>query len=169
MNEILLVVLGSLAGILTAFAIEMRPRQRIEKPTNSKFVYETIKKIDEYKKLGIITEEESEELLSAYRDKIPSDNIIVQKVDLTPIKKELIILLDQRISEINAKIDNLKIREETKRERPAVTKKPRSVTRNAMPINVDKRDEADDERKELEEIKKRIFDTLSKLESTEVE
>ncbi len=158
MSEILLIILGVLAGILTAFAIERKPR-RVEKPTNSKFVYEMIKKIDEYQKLGVITEEEKEELLSAYRDKIPSNNIIVQKVDLTPIKKELTMLLDQRISEINAKIDSLR-----KQEKPSLKRKP--ITN--MPINIGKND-VDDERRELEEIKKRIVDTLSKLESTEVE
>ena len=161
MIEILLIILGVLAGIITAFAIGMKPR-RVDKPTNSKFVYEMIKKIDEYQKLGMITEEEKEELLSSYRDKIPSEHIIVQKVDLTPIKKELMLLLDQRISEINAKIDGLKI----KYEKPSF-KREKPIT-NAMPISVGK-NEIDDERRELEEIRKRIVDTLSKLESTEVE
>ncbi|GIU70525.1 MAG: hypothetical protein KatS3mg003_2202 [Candidatus Nitrosocaldaceae archaeon] len=166
MNEILLIILGSLAGIITAFAIEKKPREKIEKPTNSKFVYEMIKKIDEYEKLGIINEEEKEELLSAYREKIPSEHIIIQKVDLNPIKDELINILDQRISEINTKIDALAKIRETR----AKQVKPTPPKVSHMPINIPsaKNDDVEDERKELEEIKKKIFDTLSKLEDTEV-
>ncbi len=165
MIEILLVVLGSLAGILTAFAVEVKPKAMIEKPTNSNFVYEMIKKIDEYQRLGVITEEEKEELLSAHMDKIPSDHIIVQKVDLTPIKKELMILLDQRISEINTKIDSLKESKPSLKIKQEKSTKPVTPLQNIMPSKYD----ADDERRELEEIKKRISDTLAKLESTEVE
>lgn len=165
MNEILLIILGSLAGIITAFAIEKKPRDKIEKPTNSKFVYEMIKKIDEYEKLGIISEEEKEELLSAYREKIPSEHVIIQKVDLNPIKDELINILDQRISEINTKIDALAKIRETRAKQVKPTPKV-----SHMPINIPsaKNDDVEDERKELEEIKKKIFDTLSKLEDTEV-
>ncbi|MEM2856316.1 MAG: hypothetical protein QW416_04365 [Candidatus Nitrosocaldaceae archaeon] len=123
MNEILLLVVGILAGIITALAIGIKERE----PTNTKFV----------------KHEKDDEL---------SQKAITIKTDLSPIKEELIAILDQKMAEINAKIDSL-------------TTKPH-ITKDAT--NKDDEKRIEEEAKELEDIKKRISDALSNLEKTEI-
>lgn len=123
MNEILLLIVGILAGIITALAIGIKERE----PTNTEF----------------IKHENKDEL---------SQKAITIKTDLSPIKEELIAILDQKMAEINAKIDSL-------------TTKPH-VIKDAT--NKDDEKRIEEEAKELEDIKKRISDALSNLEKTEI-
>ncbi len=156
MNEVLVVVLGLLAGILTVLTIELRrgyPRAK-----DSNFIYEIIRRLDEYERLGVITSEEKDRLLAEYKERFSPEHVnITQKIDLSSLKQELIMLLDQRIAEINAKIDNIaKMRDDKSRS-------PIQTQMNSNDLSIE------DEKRELEDIKQRIFDTLSKLEKAEVE
>ncbi len=163
MLEVLLLVIGLLAGSITAFAIENRNKES-KRDHRFRSANNMIDRIEEYWRGGIITDKEKESLLSPYINNAKKN--VIPQIDLTPIKNELISLLDQKIGEINRKIDGIKIEDRNikapRKELREINR--RSTRRSITPIT---KEESDEE--ELREIKKSLLDTLKRLEGSELE
>ena len=174
MLEVLVLVVALLAGSITAFAIESRKKE-YRTDSRVRTINNIIERIDEYWKTGLITDKEKESLLAPYINNT-KPNIVTPEIDLTPIKNELISFLDQKIVEINSKIESIKgseakksikVKREVKREGiPIMPAKDKSTIEKGNPT-IEKSNES--ELEELEEIKKDLLDTLKRLESSEVE
>lgn len=187
MNELVLAA-GSVAGIFTAVAMGRAPvsvKQNEGMIRNNygtfdlekRIVYEAMRRVYDYERAGKITSAEREKLLQKYRRQLDALNTKTNDLDLNgdvnSFKKDLIALVDQKMSQINAKLDDLArmvnngtaIRQvshvEVKEDKP-VQKKAEQVT----PVDANETSESD---ASLDEIKKQIMQTLSRLEQAEVE
>ena len=138
-----------------------------------------MRRLYDYERAGKITSVEREKLLAKYRQQLDAfgmSNSHFNGNDVNSFKSDLIALVDQRMSQINSKLDDLASRMnndsivthkpisnvERKEDKPIVTKKVEQVT------NVDTSETSESDAS-LDEIKKQIMQTLSRLEQAEVE
>ncbi|GEM_PF-3290113 len=192
MSEIVLAA-GSVAGVFTAIAIDKVSHMNTKSRHNEgvmrydygnvelerNIVYEAMRRVYDYERAGRITSNEREKLLARYRQQLhafsPDINPRFNGRDVSSFKSDLINIVDQRMVQINAKLDDLAGRMnnnvgqrptvsnvERKEEKPTVQKKVEQVTT----IDATETTESD---ASLDEIKKQIMQTLSRLEQAEVE
>jgi len=193
MNEIFLAA-GSVAGVFTAIAIDKvsqvntRLRQNESAIRNAydhselerRIAYEAMRRVYDYERAGRITSAEREKLLAKYNQQLDTSNAKIVDFDfngndVNSLKTELIEHVDQRMTQINAKLDDLVSRMnndmtqrpmmsngERKEEKPLAQKKAEPVTT----VDTTETSESD---ASLDEIKKQIMQTLSRLEQAEVE
>jgi len=193
MNEIVLAA-GSVAGVFTAIAIDKvsqvnaRLRHHNESAVRNNYdnfelerriVYEAMRRVYDYERAGRITSVEREKLLAKYNQQLDALNTKVvnfhfNRNDVNSFKTDLIALVDQRMAQINAKLDDLTGRMNTnaahrsvsnverKEEKPVAQKKAEQVT-------IPDATETSESDASLDEIKKQIMQTLSRLEQAEVE
>ncbi len=193
MNEIVLAA-GSVAGVFTAVAIgkasqisskEKQQNESVIRNDNKfdlerRIVYEAMRRVYDYERIGRITSVEREKLLARYEQHLNTLN--AKKVnlhfntgDFNSFKTDLIALVDQRMSQINARLDDLAgTTNGNVVHRPSVhhieRKEEKSVAHNNIgqvpPADTTETSESD---ASLDEIKKQIMQTLSRLEQAEVE
>ena len=191
MSEIVLAA-GSIAGVFTAMAIDRVSQAGSRSRQNGvirdsydnvelerRIIYKSMRRLYDYERAGKITSVEREKLLAKYRQQLDAFGISNSRFngnDVNSFKSDLIALVDQRMSQINSKLDDLASRMnndtivthkpisnvERKEDRPIVTKKVEQVT------NVDTSETSESDAS-LDEIKKQIMQTLSRLEQAEVE
>jgi uncharacterized protein YaaR (DUF327 family) len=195
MSEIILAA-GSVAGVFTAIAIDKvsqanaRPRQNesimhqnhhnVE--LERRVVYEAMRRVYDYERAGRITNTEREKLLAKYRQQLDAFNTDMfssnfNAKDVNSFKSDLIAIVDQRMAQINTKLDDLTNKMnssqthsppvsavERKEEKPIVQKNVGQAA--SAPTETNETTESD---ASLDEIKKQIMQTLSRLEQAEVE
>lgn len=192
MSEIVLAA-GSVAGVFTAIAIDKVSHMNTKSRHNEdvtrydydkielerRIVYEAMRRVYDYERAGRISSIEREKLLARYRQQLDGFNTDISPRfnarDVSSFKNDLISIVDQRMAQINAKLDDLtgKMNSnvtykppvsgvERKEEKPIVQKKVEQVTS----MDATETTESD---ASLDEIKKQIMQTLSRLEQAEVE
>jgi len=193
MSEIVLAA-GSVAGVFTAIAIDkvsqadakLRHNEGVVRydydkvELERKIVYEAMRRVYDYERAGRITSTEREKLLARYRQQLDAFNADMvsprfNAKDVSSFKSDLVAIVDQRMAQLNAKLDDLAGRMnnnaaqrpavpnvERKEEKPMVQKKVEQVTT----MDATETTESD---ASLDEIKKQIMQTLSRLEQAEVE
>jgi hypothetical protein len=195
MSEIVLAA-GSVAGVFTAIAIDRVSQMNAKLRQNEsmmhynhdnvelerRIVYEAMRRVYDYERAGRITSAEREKLLAKYKQQLDSINTDMfssnsNVKDVNSFKSDLIAIVDQRMAQINTKLDDLtgKMNSNTthrppvsgverKEEKPIVQKNVGQVT--STPTDTNETTESD---ASLDEIKKQIMQTLSRLEQAEVE
>ncbi|MGH9921357.1 MAG: hypothetical protein ACRD38_01250 [Nitrososphaerales archaeon] len=192
MSEIVLAA-GSVAGVFTAIAIDKVSHMNTKSRHNEgvmrydydkvelerRIVYEAMRRVYDYERAGRITSIEREKLLARYRRQLDAFTDMISPRfnagDVSSFKSDLISMVDQRMAQLNAKLDDLADRMnnnvaqkpavsnvERKEEKPTVQKKVEQVTA----VDATETTESD---ASLDEIKKQIMQTLSRLEQAEVE
>ncbi|MFQ5969370.1 MAG: hypothetical protein ACE5J2_02600 [Nitrososphaerales archaeon] len=197
--EPFVLVAGSVAGAFTAIAIDkvsqvnaklkhnnnvsVQSKQNFESlDLERRIVSEAIGRVYYYERKGRISSSEREKLIARYKQQFDALNVKINSITLADVKEvsklqeNLVVVLDQRMAQINAKLDDLssKIcgnvvvqakstvqRNERKEERPQVT----------QTVNVEQVEASDSKESDtnLDKIKKQIMQTLSRLEQAEVE
>jgi len=197
MSEIVLAA-GSVAGVFTAIAIDKVTQFNANSRQNEsvgrkdyehlelerRIVYEAMRRVYDYERVGRITSTEREKLLTRYREQLDTYNAQMVKFrfgnDVNSFKTDLIALVDQRMAQINAKLDLLTNRMDNVADRPAesnfekeehmVQKKVENVVQNKVDqVTSAENIETSESDASLDEIKKQIMQTLSRLEQAEVE
>jgi len=193
MNEIVLAA-GSVAGVFTAIAIDkvsqvsakLRQNESALKNNYDMFelegriVYEAMRRVYDYERAGRITSVEREKLLAKYRQQLDALNTKMVNFhfngnDGNSFKTDLIALVDQRMAQINTKLDDLTSRmNNTVTQRPVVSNVERKEAKQIVQKNVEQVATADtaeisESDASLDELKKQIMQTLSRLEQAEVE
>jgi len=192
MNEIVFAA-GSVAGVFTAIAIDKvsqvstKLRQNESAMRNNydtfelegRIVSEAMRRVYDYERVGRITSVEREKLLAKYRQQLDTCTKMVNfhfnGNDVNSFKTDLIALVDQRMAQINTKLDDLTNRMNNDvTQRPVVSDVERKEAKQIAQKNVEQVATADTtETSEgdasLDEIKKQIMQTLSRLEQAEVE
>lgn len=191
MNEIVLAA-GSAAGVFTAVAMDKVSRIGSKEKQDEnvirndykfdlerRIVYEAMRRVYDYERAGRITSVEREKLLARYEQHLNALN--AKKVnlhfntDFNSFKTDLIALVDQRMSQINARLDDLADRmNDNVVHRPSAhhieRREEKPIAQNNVgqvpTVNTTETSESD---ANLDEIKKRIMQTLSRLEQAEVE
>jgi len=193
MNEIVLAA-GSVAGVFTAVAMdkvsqisskEKHQNESVIRNDNKfdlerRIVSEAMKRVYDYEREGRITSVERQKLLARYEQHLNALNAKMVNLhfntgDFNSFKTDLIALVDQRMSQINARLDHLADRMnnngvhkpsmhqiEKKEEKPITENKIEQV------VTVDTKETTESDAS-LDEIKKQIMQTLSRLEQAEVE
>jgi hypothetical protein len=198
MSEIVLAA-GSVAGVFTAIAIDRVTQFNVKSRQNEsvvrkdrehlelerRIVYEAMRRVYDYERVGMITSTEREKLLARYREQLDTYNTQMVNFrfgnDVSSFKTDLIALVDQRMMQINAKLDLLTNKMDRVSDRPVVSsiekKEERMVQKRAENVVQNKADqvthtenmETSESDASLDEIKKQIMQTLSRLEQAEVE
>jgi len=195
MSEIVLAA-GSVAGVFTAIAIDKVSQANAKLRQNEsmirynhdnaelerRIVYEAMRRVYDYERAGKITSAEREKLLVKYRQQLDAFNTDIfsskfNAKDVNSFKSDLIAIVDQRMAQINTKLDDLTSKMnsnathrppvssiERKEEKPIVQRNVEQVT--SSPADTTETTESD---ASLDEIKKQIMQTLSRLEQAEVE
>ncbi len=193
MNEFFIAA-GSVAGVFTGMAIDRvsqvssKGRLYEEIPSadyrraalERRIVSEAMKRVYDYEGMGKISSAEREKLLARYGQQVDAFNardvsLHNNAPDLNAFKTDLIALVDQRMSRIHARFDalasmingNLVQKPvvsdlEKKEEKPVVHKK-------VQPAQTVENIETTESDASLDDIKKQIMQTLSRLEQAEVE
>lgn len=198
MSELVLAV-GSVAGVFTAIALERASSANVESRNHNEFamnnekleverriVHRAMERLYDYERAGRITSIEREKLLIRYRQKL---NIMDSKSvglhgdagDMNAVRTDLVAHVHRRIDQINSRLDDLasimhNMNSNSRAESPAVVTERKEdkqvVQKKVEPVlvieSVDtaQATESDDS---LDEIKKQIMQTLSRLEQAEVE
>ncbi len=192
MNEIVLAA-GSVAGVFTAVAMDKVSRIGSKEKQDEnvirndykfdlerRIVYEAIRRVYDYERAGRITSVEREKLLARYEQHLNALN--AKKVnlhfntgDFNSFKTDLIALVDQRMSQINARLDDLAGRmNDNVVHRPSAhhiergEEKPIAQNKVEQVATVDTTETSESDAS-LDELKKQIMQTLSRLEQAEVE
>lgn len=193
MNEIVLVA-GSVAGVFTAMAIDKVSQvnaklMRNESATSNHYdafelerrmVYESIRRVYDYERAGRITADEREKLLAKYKQQLDALNANMVNFhfngnNVNAFKTDLIALVDQRMNQINVKLDDLASRMNNGLiQKPAVSNVERKEEKQVVQKKVEQvanmdTSETSESDASLDEIKKQIMQTLSRLEQAEVE
>ncbi len=198
MSEIVLAA-GSVAGVFTAIAIDKVTQFNVKSRQNEsvvrkdhehlelerRIVYEAMRRVYDYERAGRITSAEREKLLTRYREQLDTYNAHMVNFrfgnDVNSFKTDLIALVDQRMVQINAKLELLTNRMDNVADRPVVSnfekKEERMVQKRVENVVQNKVDhvtpteniETSESDASLDEIKKQIMQTLSRLEQAEVE
>jgi uncharacterized radical SAM superfamily Fe-S cluster-containing enzyme len=198
MSEIVLAA-GSVAGVFTAIAIDKVTQFNVKSRQNEnlarkdrehlelerRVVYEAMRRVYDYERVGRITSAEREKLLARYREQLDTFNAQMVNFrignDVSSFKTDLIALVDQRMMQINAKLDLLTNRIDMASDRPLVStfekKEERKLQKTVETVVQNKADhviptenvETSESDASLDEIKKQIMQTLSRLEQAEVE
>ena len=192
MNEIVFAA-GSVAGVFTAIAIDKvsqvstKLRQNESAMRNNydtfelegRIVSEAMRRVYDYERVGRITSVEREKLLAKYRQQLDTCTKMVNfhfnGNDVNSFKTDLIALVDQRMAQINTKLDDLTNRMNNDvTQRPVVSDVERKEAKQIAQKNVEQVATADttetsESDASLDEIKKQIMQTLSRLEQAEVE
>ena len=195
MSEIILAA-GSVAGVFTAIAIDkvsqvnanLRQNRSVMRYDHDRvelerrIVYEAMRRVYDYERSGRITGVEREKLLAKYRQQLDAFNTDMfssnyNTKDVNSFKSDLIAIVDQRMAQINTKLDDLTSKMnsnvthrppvsgvERKEEKPIMQKNVGQVT--SAPTDATETTDSD---ASLDEIKKQIMQTLSRLEQAEVE
>ncbi len=192
MNETVLAA-GSVAGVFTAVAmdkvsqISSKTRQNQNGIRNDyrfdlerRIVYEAMRRVYDYERAGRITSVEREKLLARYEQHLNAlnakrINLHFNTGDFNSFKTDLIALVDQRMSQINARLDDLAGRMNNNVvHKPSMhqieKKEEKLITQNKVEqvatLDTTETSESD---ASLDEIKRQIMQTLSRLEQAEVE
>lgn len=179
MSELVLAA-GAVAGVFTAVAAEKStPRLASGQALERRIVSEAMRRVYDYERSGKITSLEKEKLLARYREQLAMLNAgdagpNFEPVQTSTMPKEVLALVDRRMSEINAKLDDLANRirgTEQKAVRPTASqsverKESTAVKTENVQVESIESHEGDPN---LDEIKSQIMQTLAKLEQAEVE
>ena len=197
--EPFVLVAGSVAGAFTAMAVDkvsqVNANSRQNKNVKLQFkqnfesielerriVSKAMSSVYDYEQKGRISSSEREKLIARYKQQLDALNVKINSIaladvkEVSALKENLVALVDQRMAQINAKLDDLfsKINGNVvvqgkptfqhntrKEERPQV----------AQMANVEQMEVTDSKESDakLDEIKKQIMQTLSRLEQAEVE
>ena len=192
MNEIVLAA-GSVAGVFTAMAIDRTSQVGAKLKHNEsmmsnscntfelekRVVYEAMRRVYDYERAGKITRVEREKLLEKYRLHLNALNAKMANLnfngnDANSFKADLIALVDQRMAQINAKLDDFASKMNNgiaPRQIPNTERKEEKavVQKNAEQFAPADTSETSESDASLDEIKKQIMQTLSRLEQAEVE
>lgn len=186
--EPMILVAGSAVGAFTAMAIGRVSKNNV-KPfvpnshtdyVQKRVIMEAMNRVYDYERQGKITSVEREKLLAKYRQELNTlenrtHNVTLYNLkELNTFKETLVTVLDQRMAQISSRLDDLtnkienahvankpRTHAERKEEKPEVTKPVEHVQFPDSDVT-----ESD---ANLEEIKKQIMQTLSRLEQAEVE
>lgn len=188
--EPLILVAGSAAGVLTALTMNRFSNKVTGNnvPAHStelrrRIVTEAMNRVYDYEHEGKISEAEREKLLAKYRHELATINSRAAHYDpreITALRENLIAIMDQRMAQINSKLDDLsskisntshtkyveKEAPERQEKREAPKAEPKPVQQMAIAENIES--EITDDAS-LDEIKTQIMQTLSKLEQAEVD
>lgn len=197
--EPFVLVAGSVAGAFTAIAVDkvsqvnaklkhnnnasLQSKQNFESlDLERRIVSEAIRRVYDYERKGRISTSEREKLIARYKQQFDALNVKINSIaladvkEVSTLKENLVALVDQRMAQINAKLDDLSSKingnfvvqgkptvqhNERKEERPQAAQ-----TANVEQVEVTDSKESD---ANLDEIKKQIMQTLSRLEQAEVE
>ena len=197
--ETIVLVASSAVGALTAMAIDKVSHNVNKLHKNNThsinlqkiLVSKAVERVYEYEREGRITVTEREKLIIKYRqeqNKLDNDMGGVALYDhkvLNSLKENLVLVVDQRMAEITSKLDDLagKIDEAPVKRKTSTpmdrdngklmeTPKhfaPIEITENITSTENTNSIESPETDASLEEIKKQITQTLSRLEQAEVE
>lgn len=197
--EPFVLVAGSVAGALTAIAVDKASQVNANSRQNKnvkpqglqsfesielerRMVSEAMRRVYDYEQKGRISSSEREKLIARYKQQLDALNVKINSIPLADVKEvstlkeNLVALVDQRMVQINAKLDALSRKidgnfvtqgqttfqhNERKEERPQTAQ-----TVNVEQVEVTGSKESD---AKLDELKKQIMQTLSRLEQAEVE
>ncbi|MEM2760432.1 MAG: hypothetical protein QXU32_10390 [Nitrososphaerales archaeon] len=193
--EPIVLLAGSAAGAFTAIAMRKGKGNATLISNNTvpthpidlqrRVITEAINRVYDYEHQGKISGMEREKLLAKYRQELNvlnNNRYGVTLYDLKHInafKESLVAIVDQRMAQINARLDDLDnkitntavqskpvIRVERKEEKREITKPVERVEPVEVVESMEHDDDAD---ASLDQIKKKIMQTLSRLEQAEVE
>lgn len=189
--EPLILMAGSAAGVLTALTMNRFSNKVTGNnvPAHStelrrRIVTEAMNRVYDYEREGKISEAEREKLLAKYRHELATINSRTEHYDpreITALRENLIAIMDQRMAQINSKLDDLsskisntshtkyverKEAPERQEKREAPKAEPKPVQQMAIAENIES--EITDDAS-LDEIKTQIMQALSKLEQAEVD
>jgi hypothetical protein len=149
-----------------------------------RIVTEAMNRVYYYERQGRITGNERERLLAKYRQELNAlDNnngmhgvTLYNLKELNAFKEHLVTVVDQRMAQINSKLDDItsKVGSNTPvvRNKPATNVERKEEKRTERPVEqveiVESAESAESDTS-LDEIKKQIMQTLSRLEQAEVE
>jgi len=191
--ETIVLVASSAVGALTAMALDKVSHNVNKLHRNNshsinlqkRLVSKAVDRVYEYEREGRITETEREKLIIKYRqeqNKLDNEMGAVTLYDhkvLNALKENLVLVVDQRMAEITSKLDDLAgkideapVKRKTSTPLERENGKRMETPKHFAPIeiientNITESLETD---ASLEEIKKQITQTLSRLEQAEVE
>ncbi len=192
--EPIILVAGSAVGAFTALVASKVSKGSTNSFVNNynthsadlqrRIVTEAMNRVYDYERQGRITVNERERLLAKYRQELNAfDNnnrthgvTLYNLKELNTFKEHLVTVVDQRMALINSKLDDITSRIGSNtplvRNRPAAPmerKEEKPTAKSVEQIESMESAESTESDASLDEIKKQIMQTLSRLEQAEVE